>query len=162
MTRAYMKLLLTAAVVVAIDQVTKTIALDRFDEPLDVIDGVLRFRLTYNSGGAFGLLQGVPGLFLVATAVAAVVILMWARHLERPAWLYPLGMVLGGGLGNLADRVFRDTGGRVVDWIDFRVWPVFNIADSCIVIGVILILIVGSKSDRSEDDEEGRAEVPSD
>lgn len=153
LTRTYLKLLATAGVVIAADQITKQIALDRFHEPVDVITNVLTFRLTYNSGGAFGLMQGLPGLFLVATIVAAVVILVWARHVDHPGWIVPLGLVLGGGLGNVYDRVFRDTGGRVVDWIDFQVWPVFNLADSFIVTGVILILILGSRSEKEKDAE---------
>ena len=156
-TRTYAKLLATAGAAIAVDQVTKQIALDRFRDPVDVIANVLTFRLTYNSGGAFGLMQGLPGLFLAATIVAAVVILVWARHVDHPGWIAPLGLVLGGGLGNVVDRIFRDTGGRVVDWIDFQVWPVFNIADSCIVIGVIWILILGSRAEKEKD-----AEVPAD
>lgn len=153
LTRTYLKLLATAGAVIAADQITKQIALDRFREPVDAISNVLTFRLTYNSGGAFGLMQGLPGLFLVATIVAAVVILVWARHVDHPGWIVPLGLVLGGGLGNVYDRVFRDTGGRVVDWIDFQVWPVFNLADSFIVTGVILILILGSRSEKEKDAE---------
>jgi signal peptidase II len=57
-------------------------------------------------------------------------------------------MVLGGGLGNLADRIFRATGGRVVDFIDVHVWPVFNVADSSIVVGVLLILLISGRSAR--------------
>ena len=144
----YLTLSLVAAVVVAVDQLTKSIALANFkDEPKDVIDGVLTFRITYNSGGAFGLLQGIPGLFLVATVVAAVVILFWVRHLDRPHWMVPLGMVLGGGLGNLIDRVARSTDGQVVDFIDFHVWPVFNVADACIVIGVLWLIFLGGKEE---------------
>lgn len=148
--RTYLKLFITAVVVVVLDQLTKTIALENFQEPKDVISGVLTFRLTYNSGGAFGLLQGLPEVFLIATIVAVVVIVVWVRHVEDPSWIVPLGLVLGGGLGNVIDRAVRDTGGRVVDWIDLQVWPVFNIADSCIVIGVLLILFLGFREDRRE------------
>jgi signal peptidase II len=144
----YFMLALVAAAVVVVDQLTKSVALANFkDEPEDIIEGVLTFRITYNSGGAFGLLQGLPGLFLVATIIAAVVILFWVRHLDRPHWMVPLGMVLGGGLGNLIDRVARSTDGRVVDFIDFHFWPVFNIADACIVIGVVWLLILGGKEE---------------
>jgi signal peptidase II len=144
----YLVLSLIAAVVVGIDQLTKTIALENFkDDPQDVIEGVLTFRITYNSGGAFGLLQGLPGLFLVATIVVAVVILFWVRHHDRPHWMVPLGMVLGGGLGNLIDRVVRSTDGQVVDFIDFHVWPVFNIADACIVAGVVWLVFLGGREE---------------
>lgn len=146
-TRLYIRLLITAGIVVAVDQVTKSLALSRLDEPVDVISGVLTFRLTYNSGGAFGLLQGLPAFFLIATLIAAVLIIFWVRHIEESSWIIPLGLVLGGGLGNVSDRVFRDTGGRVVDFIDFQVWPVFNVADMCIVIGVGLVLLLGSRKE---------------
>lgn len=145
--RTYGVLLLVAAVVVGLDQVTKQLALDRLaDGPVHLIDGALSLDLSYNSGGAFGLLQGQPGFFLVATIVVAGLILVWAREVESTAHLVPLGMVLGGGLGNVFDRAFRDTGGRVVDFIDLHVWPVFNLADSAIVLGVAALLIVTARS----------------
>lgn len=144
--RLYLKLLIVASVVVAADQLTKSYALASFEPPIDVISGVLTLRIAYNSGGAFGILQGLPEVFLIATVVTAVVILFWIRKLDQPGWIAPLGLVLGGGLGNVVDRIFRDTGGRVVDFVDLYVWPVFNLADACIVIGVGWILLVGSRS----------------
>jgi len=154
--RLYPRLLGTAAVVVAIDQLTKSLALQNLDRPRHLIDGWLSLRLTYNSGGAFGILQGMPEFFLVTTVVAAVVILLWVRNLDEPRWTVPLGLVLGGGLGNVADRIFRDTGGRVVDFIDLHFWPVFNIADACIVSGVALVLILGSRRAETGAEEEPR------
>ncbi len=144
--RLYLKLLIVASVVVATDQLTKSYALASFEPPIDVISGVLTLRIAYNSGGAFGILQGLPEVFLIATVVTAVVILFWVRKLDQPGWIAPLGLVLGGGLGNVVDRIFRDTGGRVVDFVDLHVWPVFNLADACIVVGVGWILLVGSRS----------------
>lgn len=139
-----------ALLVVIFDQVTKTLALEHLtDGPRDVIDGVLTFRLTFNTGGAFGILQGFPQFFLIATAVAGVAILIWVRHLDEPGWTVPLGLVLGGGLGNLIDRVVRDTPG-VVDFVDLHVWPVWNVADACIVTGVGIILFLGFRSERKE------------
>jgi signal peptidase II len=150
--RVYLPLLASAAVVVAADQATKQLVLDRLrDGSVEVIEGVLRFRLTYNSGGAFGLLQSLPGLFLVATVVIVLAILLGARRLEDPRWAAPLGLVLGGGVGNAVDRVLRDTGGGVIDFIDFRVWPVFNIADMAIVTGALTILLLGWRSSGDED-----------
>lgn len=146
----YVLLLLVAIAVVAADQITKQIALDALsDGPIQLIDGVLSLSLHYNPGGAFGLMQGLPGFFLVATVVISGLILMWAHKIEGRAHLIPLGLVLGGGLGNVADRIFRDTDGRVVDFIDLHVWPVFNLADSAIVIGVVALLIVTARAERS-------------
>lgn len=148
----YLRLLLSAAAIVALDQATKRWALEVLaDAPIDVIEGVVRFRLTYNTGGAFGLLQGLPGFFLVATLVIVGGILIGLRKVDDPRWAIPLGMVLGGGLGNAADRLLRDTGGAVVDFIDLHVWPVFNIADMAIVFGALTILVLGwGASDSSE------------
>jgi signal peptidase II len=151
--RTYVRVALTAAIVVALDQVTKSLALENLaDGPVVVIPDVLRFRLGFNSGGAFGLFQGLPGIFLITTAVVIGIILFWIRRIEDPRWLIPLGMVLGGGLGNLADRVFRDFDGRVVDFIDLHVWPIFNLADSAIVIGVLLVIVIGWKPRKAVDD----------
>ena len=149
----YVALLVTAAVIVVIDQVTKSLALDHLsDGPVDVIEGILTLRLTYNPGGAFGVLQGVPNFFLIATAVIVIFILYWARTVQSAAWAVPLGLVLGGGLGNLYDRVFRETDGRVVDFVDLHVWPVFNVADSAITLGVIILLIMSFRAERQPED----------
>jgi signal peptidase II len=69
--------------------------------------------------------------------------------------MLPLGLVLGGGLGNVSDRLIRDTGGRVVDFIDLHVWPVFNLADVSIVTGVGLILIMSARSEREDSAADG-------
>lgn len=146
---AYPTLLIAALLVLIADQATKTLALETLqDGPVDLISGVVTFRLSYNPGGVFGIGQDFPALFLVATVLVVGVILFWARKIEDRRWLIPLGLVLGGGLGNVFDRLFRDTDGRVVDFIDLHVWPIFNLADSAIVIGVLLILIVGFRSDQ--------------
>ncbi|MDQ3987128.1 MAG: signal peptidase II [Actinomycetota bacterium] len=145
--RVYSVVLATAAIVVALDQITKSLALENLrDGPVDLIKGAVTFDLSFNSGGVFGLLQGFPGIFLFATIAVVLAILVWVRNLEESRWLVPLGMILGGGLGNLSDRLFRDLGGQVVDFIDLHVWPVFNLADSSIVVGVVLILLFGVRS----------------
>jgi signal peptidase II len=105
---------------------------------------VLSLRLTFNSGGAFGLLQGLPAVFLAATIAIVSLILLWTRKVEHTSWIVALGLVVGGGLGNVADRLFRDLGGRVVDFVDLHVWPVFNVADAAIVTGVVVMLIASS------------------
>jgi signal peptidase II len=148
---AYLRVVVTAAIIVGLDQATKSIALETLsDGSVDIIDGVLRFRLGFNSGGAFGLFQGLPGIFLITTAVVIGIILFRIRKLDDPRWLIPLGLVLGGGLGNLADRVFRDFDGRVVDFIDFHIWPIFNLADSAIVVGVLLVVLIGWRPRKDE------------
>ncbi|MDQ3877845.1 MAG: signal peptidase II [Actinomycetota bacterium] len=137
----YLLLVAIAAAVVAVDQVTKTLAVDRLaDGPVDVVHGILTMRLTLNSGGAFGILQGLPGVFVAASLAVVALVFFWVRRLARPALVVPLGLMLGGGLGNVADRLFRDLNGKVVDFIDLHVWPVFNVADACIVTGIALLL----------------------
>ena len=151
----YPRLLATAGTVLVFDQITKQIALERLTQgPVDVIPGVLTLRLTFNSGGAFGILQGLPGLFLIFTLVVAAAILLWARTVTDPRWFVPLGMILGGGVGNAWDRLFRGFDGRVVDFVDLHVWPVFNLADSSITLGVVIILWLGARAEEpgAEDD----------
>ena len=143
----YVVLLSVAALVILLDQVTKEMALRSLtDGPVDAIEGVLRWRLAFNPGGAFGIFQEHSEIFLVATLVVIGLILFWVRRLDDPRLVIPLGLIVGGGLGNVADRVFRDHGGRVVDFIDLHVWPVFNIADMAVVIGVAIILILSFRT----------------
>jgi signal peptidase II len=138
----YPVLALVAALVIVFDQVTKELALRSLhDGPVDVIDGVLRWRLTFNPGGAFGILQDHPELFLVATVVVIGALVIWARKIDDPRLVIPLGLIVGGGLGNVIDRIVRGHDGQVVDFIDLHVWPVFNVADMAVVTGVGLILL---------------------
>jgi signal peptidase II len=150
--RVYALLLITALIVVAVDQLSKQLALSALEDgPVEIIGGVLTLRLVFNPGGAFGLFQGLPGLFLVATVAVVMLILVWARRVEDRRWTVPLGMILGGGLGNLSDRVVRDLDGRVVDFIDLHVWPVFNLADTSIVLGAGLILLFGARARQEQE-----------
>lgn len=137
-----------ALVILGIDQLTKEMALRSLsDGPVDVIEGVLRWRLAFNPGGAFGVFQEYSEIFLVATVVVVALILVWVRKLDDPRLTIPLGLIVGGGLGNVFDRIFRDQGGRVVDFIDLHVWPVFNVADMGVVVGVAWILILSFRSE---------------
>ena len=150
----YLRLGVTALVVVFLDQITKSLAVDRLGDGrvIEVVDGAVSLRVTLNSGGAFGLGQGFPLFFLAATIVVIALILLWVRTLDDHTLAIPLGMVLGGGIGNAIDRLFRDTGGRVVDFVDLHVWPVFNVADASITVGVIAILWVTVVTGRSRTD----------
>ena len=149
-----------AASVYLLDRATKHLAARGLgDGPLEVIPGVLDFRLTTNPGGAFGLLGGIPWVFVAISAMVVIVIVFSSRRLPSAGNAIGLGLVLGGALGNLTDRAFRGPGfsGEVVDFVDLQVWPIFNLADSGIVVGATLLLLVAIRHDREERAErEGR------
>jgi signal peptidase II len=151
--------LVVAAVVLCLDIASKHLAVDRLSDgsAVDVIDGALKLRLVRNSGAAFGF---APGLTIVLSLVAAAVIvaiLRAASVLRSAWWAVALGLVLGGALGNLADRVFRAPGlfrGRVIDFLELPHWPVFNLADSCIMTGgtlMVLLSLRGVRHDGTKD-----------
>ena len=138
-----------------VDRVTKMWAEATLPgDPIDVVPGVLSLRFTTNSGGAFSIGQSAPWFFVGVSAIVVGVILATSfRHTSRLA-AASLGLVLGGALGNLTDRAVRAPGlrGRVVDFIDFHVWPVFNLADSAIVVGAILLVWVGFREREEQPD----------
>jgi signal peptidase II len=116
-----------------------------------VIPGVLQLNYTTNSGGAFGLGQSAPWVFAAATILVAAAIVASSFRLRSGPAAVALGLILGGAFGNLTDRAARGDGllsGRVVDFIDFHVWPVFNVADSAIVIGALLLAVGGLRRER--------------
>ena len=132
----------TAVAVVAIDQLTKSWALRALDDgPVHVV-WTLRLALSFNTGAAFGLGKGMAPLFMVGAIVVLVVILGVGRTAATtPAGAAALGLIAGGAVGNLADRFLRDHGGAVVDFIAFRFWPVFNVADAAITSGAVLLVV---------------------
>jgi len=134
----------TAAAVYAIDRLTKWVVEQNLSgrPSVDVIPGVVRLRFTTNTGGAFGLFGGQAWLFFAATAVVCAVIVVVSSSLQSQLTAVGLGLILGGALGNLTDRIVRGPRG-VIDFIDFRVWPVFNAADSAIVIGALIVALAG-------------------
>ena len=142
--------LAVAAAVVVVDQLTKVWAVSSLsDGPVPVIGSVLQFRLTRNPGGAFSLLTNLTPVLAVLAVVMAVYIVRTTRRTADIVMAYSLALVLGGALGNLVDRLVRSPGflrGEVVDFIKVPHWPTFNIADSAITIGVILIAVRGWRS----------------
>ena len=133
-----------AALVVVVDTLTKRWASVEFvASPLEVIPGLLRLRFTENPGAAFSLFQDA-GPFLGVAAIGVGAGLLWAMRLERPLIeTAAYGLIVGGALGNLVDRVFRGPGfldGKVIDWIDLWWIPTFNVADMSITIAVTLLL----------------------
>ncbi|MGH2786226.1 MAG: signal peptidase II [Actinomycetota bacterium] len=143
----------TAAVALAADQATKAVALAALEDgrTTPVIDGVLHWTLQRNPGAAFGIFQRAPVLFTVLAIAIVVFIVAIAPRTRDILNAVALGLVLGGALGNLTDRLFRPPGpfrGRVIDFIDFRVWPTFNVADIAVVVGAGLLAIASFRADR--------------
>ncbi len=151
-----------AVAVVVLDQLTKTWALSALaDGPVDLV-GSLRLFLTYNTAGAFGLGGGlVPLLALGALGVVVYLIASGAAASRLPVAI-AMGLLLGGAVGNLADRVFRAPGllrGAVVDFIDLQFWPVFNVADMGITCGCVMLFLWSGRSSRTPADSAGRGDV---
>ncbi len=124
--------------------------------PLELVPGVLHLTFTTNSGGAFGIGRTAPWLFASATVLVSALIVAASFRVARRTTALALGLILGGALGNLTDRVVRGPGvsGQVVDFIDLRVWPVFNLADSAIVVGAAILVLGGLR--REEEDRRAR------
>jgi signal peptidase II len=144
--RIRLRLLLSvAAVVLALDVVTKVLAVRLLTpgQPVPIIGDTVTWTLVRNSGAAFSMATGYTWvLTLVATGVVIGIIWM-GRRLVSPWWALGLGMILGGALGNLMDRFFRSPGplqGHVVDFLSIGWWPVFNVADPAVVGGAILLV----------------------
>jgi signal peptidase II len=137
----WLRLLVAVAVVIGLDQLTKQVAISAVDrgDSVNVFLG-LDITNTRNSGVAFGALQGSDTIIplLIGCALLALVA-YFTVNAGRP-WLWlPAGLLLGGALGNLIDRIRE---GAVIDFVDPIAWPAFNLADSCIVVGVLILLYV--------------------
>jgi signal peptidase II len=157
--RAAAVLLGTAGLVLILDRVTKTWAGSTLPgHPVDLIRGVLTLRYETNSGGAFSLGQNAPWLFASASLAVSLVIVVTAFRHTRTVTAVALGLILGGALGNLIDRVVRGdglVGGRVIDFIDLHWWPVFNLADGAIVVGALMLGFASWQGRKPADDPEG-------
>jgi signal peptidase II len=145
-------LALVATNIWALDLVTKVFAVKYFQDqpPLPVLDGLLYLQLVRNPGAAFAMATGATWLLSLIAVGVVVAIVKVAGRLRSAGWAVALGLVLGGALGNLADRIFRSPGplvGHVVDFLslfapDGEVWPVFNVADSAICVGGTLLVLL--------------------
>lgn len=135
---------MTAFLVFLADYLTKIAAVKiLIDEPIEIFGNFLKLQLVFNTGAAFSLATSATIFLSVFSMSTAAVILFFASRIDSLKWSLGLGLVLGGIFGNLSDRIFREPGGLqgpVVDWISVLSWPTFNIADSAVVIGVLLIV----------------------
>ena len=137
-----------AAIVVTVDQLTKTWAVNTLATRDIDLFWTLRFHLAHNRGPAFSLGFGSGGVIAVLAIVIVIVFLVIGRSVDTKLGILSLGLVLGGALGNLVDRAFRHgsgfLGGGVIDFIDPQWWPVFNVADMAITIGGVLLVFTAS------------------
>src|ERR687894_1092354 len=151
---------LIAVAVLALDIVTKVVAVAQLEDraPVEILGGLVYLQLVRNPGAAFSLATGYTWVLTIVAIAVVVVIVRVARRLRSTGWAVALGLVLGGALGNLSDRMFRSPGplqGHVVDTVslfapDGSVWPVFNLADSAIVSGgalLVLLALLGRELD---------------
>jgi signal peptidase II len=152
-----MILLLVAVAVFAVDRATK-LAVARLlpvNESRPVIDRLVFITHTQNTGAAFSLGHGLGAFFLAFAAIASVVIVYAYRRVPSGEWItrVALGLVLGGAVGNAFDRLLSSS---VTDFIDVRIWPVFNVADSCIVVGALLLIWRLGRHESAASGESGR------
>jgi signal peptidase II len=141
---AALRLFATGLCVVALDQAVKAVVVSvlPFGRAVDFLGSIVRFTRTTNTGAAFGLLRGQGPWFIVVSAAAAIAITLFRREIAKlRRWdQIAFGLILGGAVGNLIDRVRL---GAVIDFIDIGIgdlrWPSFNVADSAISIGVVIL-----------------------
>ena len=145
--RPWRSLYLTAWVVWLIDLGTKVWAVEVLSSRANVqiIGSFLQLTFVQNSGAAFGIGAGSTIIFTFFALAVLIFITRYALQITSKGWALVCGLVLGGILGNLTDRIFREPSflqGHVIDWIQIPNWPVFNIADSAIVIAAVLAIIL--------------------
>ena len=137
-----------ALVVFFLDQASKFAIISKMSQgqSIAVLDNIFHITYIHNAGAAFGLFANQTSFFIVITllVITAMVIFYWRLQSKDGILPISLGLIVGGSLGNLVDRVRF---GEVIDFLDFRIWPVFNLADSAIVIGAALLGVVLWKMD---------------
>lgn len=142
-------LALVAALVLVLDIVTKVVVVAELEGKRQLEFGQLIIRVSRNPGAAFSFAEGATLLFTAVAIAVIVVIVRVSTRLRSVGWAVSLGLLLGGASGNLVDRLLRSPGpgrGAVVDFIDFQVWPSFNIADSGIVVGGLLAVLLSFRN----------------
>ena len=143
--RRYLLAVGLAISVVIVDLLTKRLAsIELVDQPIEIIPDFLSLIYVENPGAAFSLLPGA-GPFVGLAAIAVAIGVLWSLRKERPTLeVVAFGLIVGGAIGNLVDRIFRGDGfldGKVIDWIDLWWIPTFNIADMAITVAVGLLLV---------------------
>jgi len=140
--------LLIMSGLVVLDQATKFLVVTNlsYGQSIPILFNLLSITYVHNFGAAFGLFAGHRLVFVVAVLVTLAILFIWRKDLARsgPKALYSCGLLMGGALGNLVDRLRL---GYVIDFIDLGWWPVFNIADCGIVLGAISLALITLKAE---------------
>jgi signal peptidase II len=139
------RIALLALVIIVLDQLTKSWAVSSLaNEPPVSVFWTLQWNLSFNSGMAFSQAQGIGPIIGVLATLVVIGLALSLRKIDHPVALIAGGLIIGGAIGNLVDRLFRGRGwmhGAVVDFIDFQWFPIFNIADSAITVGGVLFAL---------------------
>jgi signal peptidase II len=138
-----------AAPIVLLDQLTKWRALEALSDGPIHLFWTLDLRLTFNSGAAFSTAPGLTPFLTAAGVVLVGMLVLMSGSATKTSAAVALGLLLGGAVGNLSDRLFRDHGGAVIDFVDFGWWPVFNVADTALVCGAILLVLVNARAEHA-------------
>jgi len=139
--------LIIAAVVLALDVLTKVLAVALIEpgHPVRIIGDTVTLTLVRNPGAAFSMATGMTWLLTIVAVAVVIGVIRMGSKLRSGWWALGLGLVLGGAIGNLIDRFLRSPGplrGHVVDFVSVGWWPVFNVADSGVVCGAILLVVL--------------------
>lgn len=145
--RRFVSLAVIAAVALGLDIATKVTVVAELEgrQDIELLGGLLRLNVIRNPGAAFGLAGSLTIVLSLIVIAVVIFIVRTATRLRSRGWAIALGLILGGALGNLTDRLLRAPGpltGHVVDWIQLPYWPIFNIADSAVVCGGVLAVVV--------------------
>jgi signal peptidase II len=129
-----------AAVVLVADRITTSLALDHLHDVRHVW-GPFGLALTFNSGFAFSLFSGRAVIVTVFLCIGVVVLAVIVARVHTMPLAIGGGLVLGGALGNLSERMFGGHGGQVPDYVTLSHWPTFNVADACVTVGIIVVIV---------------------
>lgn len=145
-----MSSLVVAVVVVLIDQLTKNWALNHLADGREIhVIWTLQWNLAYNTGMAFSRGTGLGPVIALLAMVVVIVLVVSTAHVESRLARFGAGLLIGGAIGNLLDRVFRGDRtlhGAVIDFIDVQWWPIFNVADIGVTVGAVLFAIASLRA----------------
>jgi len=145
------RLYLVAALTWGLDIATKIWAVNNLSarNPVEILGSFFQLTLVRNPGAAFSFATGATIVFTCIAVAAVIAILYYSSKITSLGWATTLGLLLGGVLGNLTDRLFRSPGflkGEVIDWLELTHWPVFNLADSAIVVAAFLAIVLSIRN----------------